>query len=122
MTRKLEETFNLPAENSEMLAELEARYDSSDDPDLKEVARMALDAYKEIMLDVMNYDVKYKARQAEVAQTFLNLAKDALAKDRDLNLKEEKQNDSKKDDDPEAEQTFDRDQFLVELNKKSKAV
>lgn len=121
MTKKLEQTFNLPTENSDILAELEARYSASDDPDLKEVARLALDAYKEIMIDIVNYDVKYKARQAEVAQTFLNLAKDALAKNIDLNLKEQKLNQGKKEEeDPDKENTFDRDKFLVELQRVGK--
>lgn len=115
MTKKLEETFNL--EPSEEFAELEARYQASDNPDLKEVARMALDAYAELMKDVSNFEAKYRARNVEVAQTFLNLAKDALAKDIDLRLKEEKQNQTKEptgEETPDGE-TFDRDAFLVDL-------
>jgi len=115
MTKKLIQTFDLPKDSSEMIAELENRYNHSEDPDLKEIARMALDAYKEQMLDTSNFEPKYRARNFEVAQTFLNLAKDALAKDTDLRLKEEKQNQSKSDDTPKPEESFDRDEFLVEL-------
>ena len=119
MSSKLEETFGLPASDDPMLKELEERYNFSDNPNLCEVAKLALKAYKEQMLDVANFDPKYRARNIEVAQSFLVLAKDALAKDEDLRLKEEKQNESKKDDDdtPKDDKPFDRDEFLVELKK-----
>lgn len=121
MTSKLEETFGLNASDDPLLKELEERYNFSENPNLNEVAQLALKAYKEQMLDVSNFDPKYRARNIEVAQSFLVLAKDALAKDEDLRLKEEKQNQSKKDDEtPKDDETFDRDEFLVELKKVSK--
>jgi len=130
MTSKLEDTFGLPASDDPMLKELEERYNFTDNPDLNEVAQLALKAYKEQMLDIANFDAKYRARNIEVAQTFLALAKDALAKDEDLRLKEEKQNQiktpkedsNKKDDDEDEDKPFDRDEFLVELVKKKKTL
>lgn len=123
MTSKLEETFGLPASDDPMLQELEARYNFTDNPDLCEIASLALQAYKEQMLDIANFDPKFRARNIEVAQTFLVLAKDALAKDEDLKLKAEKQNQDrlKKDKDdigdrPNEGETFDREKFINELN------
>jgi len=121
---KLEDTFGLPASDDPMLKELEERYNFSDNPNLNEVAQLALKAYKEQMLDIANFDAKYRARNIEVAQTFLVLAKDALAKDEDLRLKEEKQNQSKTPEDTgkkTEDKPFDRDEFLVELVKKNKS-
>ena len=121
MTDKLNETFNLPKSEQELVAELEKRYEFSEDPDLKEVARLALTAYKEQMLDITNFEPKYRARSLEVANQYLNLAKDALAKDEDLRLKREKQNaDKKKKEGEEGEGEegdgdFDRDDFMLKL-------
>jgi len=123
MSSKLEDTFGLNASDDPLLKELEERYNFSENPNLNEVAQLALKAYKEQMLDVSNFDPKYRARNIEVAQTFLLLAKDALAKEEDLRLKEEKQNEGKKDSDDESKdkkETFDRDEFLVELKNAGK--
>lgn len=117
MTEKLEETFGLSSSEESMIKELEERYDCTTDPDLKEIAQLALKAYKEQMLDTSNFEPKYRARNLEVAQTFLALAKDALAKDEDLRLKAEKQDQSKKPEKDKPEEGFDRDEFLNELKK-----
>lgn len=116
---KLETTFDLSPSDDPLLEELNKRYNFTDNPNLSEVAQLALKAYKEQMLDVANFDPKYRARNIEVAQTFLALAKDALAKEEDLRLKEEKQNaDTKPKGEVEPESdTFDRDEFLVKLKK-----
>lgn len=122
MTKKLEETFGLPSSNDPMLEELEKRYNFSENPDLPEVAQLALKAYKEMMLDISNFESKYRARNIEVAQTFLVLAKDALAKDEDLILKREKQDqiNSKKEKPDEEEKPFDRDDFIKKLQSAGK--
>ena len=120
MTDKLEETFGLSPSEESMIKELEERYNYSTDPDLKEIAQLALKAYKEQMFDTSNFEPKYRARNLEVAQTFLALAKDALAKDEDLRLKAEKQNQSKNPDKETPEAGFDRDEFLNELKKAGK--
>lgn len=123
MSDKLTETFNLPESDQELYTELKQRYQASEDPDLKEVAKMALDAYAEMMVDISNFEPKYRARNIEVAQSFLVLAKDALAKEEDLRLREEKQNEGKKDKDEESakdEEVFDRDEFLIELKQAGK--
>jgi hypothetical protein len=123
MTDKLNETFNLPTSQEELVAELEKRYQFSEDPDLKEVARLSLEAYKEQMVDIKNFEPKYRARSLEVANQYLNLAKDALAKDEEIRMKREKlDSDLKKkkekengEEGGEEEGTFDRDEFMLRL-------
>ena len=114
---KLERTFDLPKSEDEILAELEEKYNFSDNPNLSEIVKLALTAYKDQMADVINTEPKFRARLLEVAQQYLNLAKDAIAKDQDLRLKEEKQNQDKKGgDEPEGEEeVVDRNELLLEL-------
>lgn len=115
---KLEETLDLPASEAELIQELEEKYEFSSDPDLKEIAKLGLTAYKEQMMDIMHMEPKYRSRALEVAQQYLNLAKDALAKDEDIRLKDEKQNQGKKDDDhEEPEEKLDRNEILMEIDK-----
>ena len=127
MTDKLNETFNLPESQEELVADLRKRYERSEDPDLKEIAKLSLDAYAEQMVDIKNFEPKYRARSLEVAQQYLNLAKDALAKDEDLRLKREKQEADKKkkatdgeeEDGDGEEEVFDREDFMLQLVKGS---
>jgi hypothetical protein len=124
MSSRLHETFDLPKSEDEFLAELEEKYNFSDNPDLDEVAKLSLTAYKDQMLDIQHIEVKYRSRALEVAQQYLNLAKDAIAKNQDIRLKEEKQNQTKdegagstpQDDDG----VVDRNEILLELVKGSK--
>jgi hypothetical protein len=124
MTDKLRETFSLPKDEEELIAELEKRYEFSEDPDLKEIAKLALTAYKEQMMDVQNFEPKYRARSLEVANQYLNLAKDALAKDENLRIQREKAQNANKpkgeqlnEDEVLEEEVFDRDEFMLELVK-----
>lgn len=120
---KLEETLDLPPSEAQLVEELEKKYEFSSDPDLKEIAKLGLTAYKEQMLDIMNMEPKYRSRALEVAQQYLNLAKDALAKDEDIRLKQEKQDQGKKDtkDEDEEKETLDRNEVLMEINNLKKA-
>lgn len=126
MTDKLRDTFNLPKNQEELVAELEKKYQFSEDPDLKEIAKLALEAYKEQMLDICNFEPKYRARSLEVANQFLNLAKDALAKDENARLQREKLKKSKEGEegetgeDGDGDEVFDRDTFMLELVKGQK--
>lgn len=115
---KLERTFDLPKSEDELFAQLEEKYSFSSNPDLDEITKLALTAYKDQMLDVMNTEPKFRARLLEVAQQYLNLAKDALAKNQDLKLKEEKQNQTKTPDnnsEEDEEEVIDRNELLLEV-------
>jgi hypothetical protein len=123
MNSRLHETFDLPKSEEEFLAELEKKYNFSDNPNLDEVAKLSLTAYKDQMLDIRHIEVKYRSRAREVAQQYLNLAKDAIAKNQDLRLKEEKQNQPKKDGGgvpQDDDGVVDRNEILLELVKGSK--
>jgi len=118
---KLEKTFDLPGTEEELLAELEDKYRFSDNPDLDEISKLALTAYKDQMLDVMNTEPKFRARLLEVAQQYLCLAKDAIAKNEDLRLKEEKQDQSKPaPKDESSDEIIDRNEVLLEIVKSNK--
>lgn len=122
----LEKTFNLPASEDELLKELEEKYSFSSNPDLNEVAKLALTAYKEQMLDIMALEPKYRSRALEVANQYLNLAKDAMAKDEDIQLKKRKEaRENKEEGDEELSEegngaTVDRNEFMLRLIEKNK--
>lgn len=63
----------------------------SENPDLDEVTKLALQAYKEQMENVQHVEPKYRQRYLEVAQQYLNLAMQSLAKNEEIKLKKEKQ-------------------------------
>lgn len=117
---KLEETLELPATDSELIRELEEKFKFSDDPDLKEIAKLALESYKSQMMDIMNFEPKYRSRALEVANQYLNLAKDALAKNEDLDIKRDKGK-PKDDEETPKESGVDRNALLLEFNKKNKS-
>ena len=113
---KLEKTFNLPKSETELLDQLEEMFNFSSNPTLNEVAKMALEAYKQQMMDIMHFEPKYRSRALEVAAQYLSLAKDSLSKEEDLRLKEEKQNQSKNEGDDGDGETIDRNEILLELD------
>lgn len=115
----LEKTFDLPHTTDPRLQEkLDELFKYSEHPELNEVARMALAAYKDMMLDIQNFEPKYRARSLEVAAQYLNLAKDALAKEKDLEIKEKKTLGSgNPEETPEESETIDRNEILLELDK-----
>lgn len=90
--KPLDKFFNLPSREGEDDAYDPEIYeiDISDDPDLDEVIKLALQAYKEQMENVQHIEAKYRQRYLEVAQQYLSLAKDALAKNEELRQKREK--------------------------------
>ena len=121
---QLEKTFDLPQSEDELMKELEEKYKFSSNPDLSEIVKLALTAYKDQMLDIMHLEAKYRARSLEVANQYLSLAKDALAKDEDIKMKKRKE-EGKGEDNPEEEGdgvTVDRNEFMLSLvdNKKNK--
>lgn len=70
--------------------------------ELDAVARLALEAYKEQMEQIQMIEPKYRSRALEVAQRYLETAKDSIARQEDLKLKLEKLeiDKNKKNDDP----------------------
>ena len=120
---QLEKTFDLPQSEDELMKELEEKYKFSSNPDLSEIVKLALTAYKDQMLDIMHLEAKYRARSLEVANQFLSLAKDALAKDEDIKMKKRKEEGNKESPEEEGDGvTVDRNEFMLSLvdNKKNK--
>ena len=122
MTKGLTKTFNLEESDDPMLHELEALYSFSDNPDLDEISLLALNAYKSQMMDIMNVEPKYRSKLLEVAQSYLNLAKDALAKNEDLRIKANKQIKEPKTEEGEGASThgMTRNEILNEVDKGNK--
>lgn len=61
-----------------------------DDPTLDTIIKLSLKAYKEQMQDIVMVEPKNRARYLEVAEKFLNQAKDALSKKEQIALAREK--------------------------------
>jgi hypothetical protein len=110
-----------PREDGEYAPEL-FEIEISDNPDLAEITKLALQAYKEQMENVQHIEPKYRQRYLEVAQQYLSLAKDALAKQEELKQKREKlDSDLNKKDKPEESQiTGMTRKALLEVVKNSK--
>lgn len=90
----LNDFFNLPSRNegdseSEHVQKI---YEViiSENPDLSEVTKLALNAYKEQMENVQHIEPKYRQRYLEVAQQYLKLAMDSISKNEELSQKREK--------------------------------
>lgn len=117
MTDKLKKTFDLPSEQ-----DMEDTYsylksiEIPEDPELKDIAMFALEAYKSQMTLIEHIEPKYRQRYMEVANQFLVTARDALSKARELDQKQMKidydQGDKKE---PEKEEgTVDRKSLMRE--------
>lgn len=89
MTDALDKTFDLPPEVESMEQSIK-EIDIPENPELKDIAAIALDAYKDMMATMRNMDPKYRNRLLEVAQSYLETAKDAIARAEDLKQKREK--------------------------------
>ena len=61
-----------------------------ENPTLDDITKLALNAYKDAMGDMIHMEVKYKARNREVTQRYLEIARDALAKKEDIVLRDRK--------------------------------
>ena len=61
------------------------------DAELTDVTKLALDAYKQ-QIDILKFiEPKYRNRGFEVAQQYLNLARDAIKQDAEIKIKQDKQ-------------------------------
>lgn len=87
----IEKTFDLPHDDE--LEELESLLliDIPDNPELKDIARIALETYKKQIELMAQIEPKYRQRYLEVANGYLNTAKEALSKIEDVRQKQEKQ-------------------------------
>ncbi len=61
-----------------------------ENPTLEDIANIALKAYKSHMCDIQNMEPKYRARNLEVAQLYLSIAKDSLSKKEEIKIKGDK--------------------------------
>lgn len=118
----LSKTFDLSSENDlETLSEFLA-VEVPDDPNLKDIAKLALEAYKEQLKIVNMIEPKYRARYLEVAKGFLDTAKESLASLEDVQIKNDKLTLDRskafpdKDKKENSERKFDRKELLTELD------
>jgi len=119
----LEETFNIKPASVEVLEEQFAHLDIPENPELDDITRLALEAYRDQMKDIMCMEPKYRSRALEVAQTYLNLAKESLTKNEELTQKREKlDKDLGKDKEGEEdeEESFSRKSLLMEIDNSRK--
>ena len=98
--------------------------DIPEEAQLVDIIKMSLKVYKEIIDDIQFVEVKHKPRHLDVAEKYLNQAKDAIYKREQLLLNREKFESSKKDKDNKSNQedsiegkTFDRKELLKEISK-----
>lgn len=89
MTHPLDETFNISNENG--LDDDLDLVEIPDDPNLDTIIKLSLEAYKSQMNDILHIEPKNRARYLEVAEKFLNQAKDAMSKKEQIKLAREKQ-------------------------------
>ena len=125
----LNDVFNMDPEKLKEDAKYIESVDVPDDPDLQFIIQCALDVYKK-QIEVIQY-MKAEHRQGclELAERYLNQAKDAIYKKKQLELNKEKlelqkQQKSKKDvpDAPkETGKVVSRKQLLTEITKQAKS-
>ena len=89
----LDKTFDVP--DDRLIDDSNIDIVIPEDPTLDTIISLSLKAYKEQMEDIMLIEPKNRARYLEVAEKFLDQAKDAMAKKEQLRLQREKQLNSK---------------------------
>lgn len=89
MTHPLDDTFDISA--ADLLDDDLDEVVIPDDPNLDTIIKLSLQAYKSQMNDILHIEPKNRARYLEVAEKFLNQAKDAMAKKEQIKLSREKQ-------------------------------
>lgn len=121
----LEKTFDLSS--SEGIEDLCKFLDVNipDDPRLKDVAKLALDAYRAQMEQVGIIDPKYRQRYMEVAKGYLDTALEALKSIEDVRVRDDKLTLDKnkfegKQEEKIEEGSYSRKQILDELEQRRK--
>lgn len=89
MTHPLDDTFDIST--ADLLDDDMENVIIPDDPTLDTIIQLSLQAYKSQMGDILHIEPKNRARYLEVAEKFLNQAKDAMAKKEQIRLAREKQ-------------------------------
>ena len=121
----LNDEFNIDPENldDEFVNETEI----PEEAQLNDIIKMSLGVYKDVMDNLQYIEVKHRPRHLDVAEKYLNQAKDAMYKKEQLLLNREKFEHSKKgkkdpeegEDEPSGK--VDRRQLLTEISNKRKA-
>lgn len=89
----LDKAFDVP--DDRLIDDSNTDIEIPEDPNLDTIISLSLKAYKEQMEDIIMIEPKNRARYLEVAERFLDQAKDAMAKKEQLRLQREKQAQSK---------------------------
>lgn len=90
----LDKAFDVP--DDRLIDDSNTDIEIPEDPTLDTIISLSLKAYKEQMEDIVMIEPKNRARYLEVAERFLDQAKDAMAKKEQLRLQREKQTQVKK--------------------------
>lgn len=85
----LDKAFDVP--DDRLIDDSNTDIEIPEDPTLDTIISLSLKAYKEQMEDIIMIEPKNRARYLEVAERFLDQAKDAMAKKEQLRLQREKQ-------------------------------
>lgn len=89
MGHPLNETFDLP--ETESIEDLKRIFGEEvkipDDPNLKTIVELALKQYKELITSASLMEPSDRAKMIDQAKEFLDLAKDAMHKESDLEIK-----------------------------------
>ena len=120
MSDKLKETFNMNDEGDDYLDEL-MNIEIPDDAELDDISRLALEAYREQMINLQHIDERFRARNLEICQQFLNLAKDAIAKNQELKLKREALEGKTKEPEKDEGAGISRQELLRQIEEERKA-
>lgn len=118
---KFSETFNMNEMDEATRREIVGiinQIEITEDPTLQEIAVMALESYKMQMMDIANIEPKFRSRALEVAQMFLTVAKDAVAKKNDNEFKHKKLDAELEDENEDENENTgsDKDAILMELD------
>lgn len=90
----LDKAFDVP--DDRLIDDSNTDIEIPEDPTLDTIISLSLKAYKEQMEDIIMIEPKNRARYLEVAERFLDQAKDAMAKKEQLRLQREKQSNANK--------------------------
>lgn len=125
----LSETLDMNPDNIDEDEEFKNRTDIPEEAELNDVIKLALKVYRELMDDIEYIAPKNRVKHLEVAERYLNQAKDAMYKKEQILLSREKFEASKKgkdsdkdtsNDNGEEEKKFDRKSLLAEVSKEKR--
>lgn len=128
MNSPLEKTFDLPSDEDVADVENYIKVNIPKNATLADIVTLSLEAYKIQMELIGKIEPRYRGRAFEVAHAYLENALEAIARDKELQLRETKQNhDMKKkdakdgDDDEDASVKISREQLLEVITGQKRA-